>query len=371
MAMKRLALVVLLAACGNRRFDIGVNAGPGGADVGRMAASEVRMSGAAKDKRVDVKIAAMRATAQSAATPQMLAASLDTIIGDDHTAVVISRFLDQELMKVAQKMQKERIPFLATTPTPPGLVSGNGPGFALVPGYAKEAAFMVGEAKADDKVAIIYIDDFYGNTLRDELTKALQARGIKVADERKYEQSWDEPRMFALGVDLENVTHPTLVYFLGRAPSLELVWQKLIETGGKARVVGSDLVESPELYENPEARFTGLRYVRFFDTKSQAPRMKDLHDRYGMWIGRGEMTGEAVYVYDAMMMVGEALRSGARTHEELIKYFASLGKSRPPFNGVGGLISFGADGEVQRKFQMAEVHDREIVVVNDTTGSRE
>lgn len=356
-------LLLLVAACGNRQFDIGVNAGPGGADVARMASSEVRMSRPRIDKRVDVRIAAMRATARNEATPPMLAASLDSIIAEKHVGAVISRFLDQEVLALVPRMKSSGLPFLSTTPVPGGIVSGNGPGFSLVPGYHKQAAFLALQSTTSDKIAIVHIDDFYGNSLATELVKALKDRGQNVVEIKKYRQDWDEPRMVALGTILQKQIDPTLVYFIGRAPSLELVWQPFREAGGSSKVIGSDLVESTALYENQEAKFTGLRYVRFFDTKSQETRMKDLHDRYAMWIGRGEMTGEAVLVYDAMLMLGEALRSGARTHQDVVAYLTSLGKSRPPFKGVGGPISFGSDGEVDRKFELAEVHDRGIVVV--------
>jgi ABC-type branched-subunit amino acid transport system substrate-binding protein len=362
--MKYVALVMLLAACGNSKLNIGINAGPAGADVARMASSEVRQSRAAKGKRVDVRVAAMKPMVAGSATPQMLATSLDSMIDDEKIPVVISRFLDKETVDEAHRFISKGMPFLATTPVPDGILSAKGPGFGLVPGYGKQAAFLAAQAKSDDKVAVVYLDDLYGNTMLQALTDALKARGLTVAAARKYEQSWDEPRMVALGTDLQTTTNPTLVYFLGRAPSLELVWQPFRDNNKSIRVLGSDLIESPAIYDNPDGRFTGLRYVRFFDTKSKEARMKDLHDRYAVWIGRGEMTGEMVMIYDAMLMTGEALRSGARTRAEIQQYFASLGRTRPPFNGVGGLISFGDDGTVDRKFILAEVTDRGIIVAD-------
>ncbi|HUP87795.1 MAG TPA: ABC transporter substrate-binding protein, partial [Longimicrobiales bacterium] len=208
--MKRFALVLLLAACGNRKFDIGVNAGAGGADVARMAASEVRMSRPAKDRRVDVRIAAMRPTARNEATPKQLGASLDTIIGDKHVNAIISRFVDQEVLALVPKMKSSGMPFLSTTAVPPGVVSGNGPGFSLVPGYAKQAVFLAHQAAATDKVAIVHIDDYYGNTLMTELVKALKDRGINVVAIKKFQQSWDEPRMVALGSVLQKEIDPKL-----------------------------------------------------------------------------------------------------------------------------------------------------------------
>lgn len=362
-----LSLPLLSAGCGRQKLEIAVNAGPGGADVGRMAASEIRQSGAAKNRRVEVRIPLMKPIVLGTATPQMMHASLDSLADNDKVAVIVSRFLDQEILASAQTFKTKAVPFISTTPLPPGITSANGPGFSMVPSLAKQAAFMAEQANAADRIAIVHLEGAYGAGLTAALIEALRARGIATVEVKTYQQSWDEPRMVALGTGLEKTTNPTLVYFIGRAPSLELVWQPFREAAKEIRVVASDLVESTAIYENPTGIFTGLKYVRYFDPQAKQPRMVDLHDRYLLWIGRGEMNGEAVLVYDAMMLTGEALRSGARTRAEIRQYIGALGRSRPPFSGVGGMVSFDENGEVARKFELAEVTNRGVVTAGDTT----
>lgn len=364
--MKKLLLVLLLAACSNEKFEIGINAGPAGADVGHMAASEIRQSRPAKDRRIEVRIAAARAVALGTITGQMLGASLDSMAESERVGVVISRFGDHHTLEAARRFKAQGVPFLSLTPLPTGITSGNGPGFSMVPGYTKQGTFLAAQAKPNDRVAIIHIDDAYGAEMTKALVAALAARGLKPIEVKAYQQSWDEPRMVALGSELQKTKDPTLVYFLGRAPSLELVWQPFREVGSSVRVVGSDLVESTAVYANNEGRFTGLRYVRYLDPKSADKRIKDLNDRYWMWASRGEMTGEAVMVYDAAMIVREALAAGARTRPEMVQYFASLGRSRPPYNGVGGPVAFDATGEIDRKMELAEVTRTGILVAADS-----
>jgi ABC-type branched-subunit amino acid transport system substrate-binding protein len=361
---KQVRLVVaalLLSACGQGKLKAGLNVGLAGADVGNMAASEVRMSKAAKGKRFETRIAAQRALAKGTLTPQILRASVDSFVTDEKVAVVVSRFLQQEEIAAASNFKSQGLPFLSVTPLQDGIASANGPGFSLVPSLAKQAAFLASQAKADDRVAIVHIDNAYGVNLARAVSDALKARGITPVDIRQYEQNWDEPRVVALGAELERQKDPTLLLFLGRAPSLQLIWQPFRDAAKEIRVVGSDLVESTALYANPDGAFTGLLYVRYFNPQDPETRMHDLHERYAMWIGRGEMTGEAVLVYDAIGMIGEALRSGARTRKEIQQYLASLGRSRPPYKGVGGLTSFDESGEAKREFQLALVTNRGVV----------
>lgn len=356
-------LLLLLTACSDPKLKIGLNVGLAGADVGAMAASSIRMSKVAVDRRFDIRIAHQRATALGTITPKMMAAALDSLANDENVAVIISRFLTNEELEVARNYVGESVPFLSITPLPDGIVSPAGPGFSLVPSLDSQGRFLAEQAKAGDRIAIVHLNSSYGHTLAAALTAALNTRGMAPTSVRTYEQSWDEPRMVALGSELENQDDPTLLFFLGRAPSLELVWQPFREESKEITIIGSDLVESVALYANPEGRYTRLKYVRHFDPQSKDERMFDLHERYGMWIGRGEMTGEAVLVYDGMHLVAEAVRNGARTRDQFREYFASLGKDRPPFKGVGGLISFEQDGTVNRAFQLAEVTNAGIVAV--------
>jgi ABC-type branched-subunit amino acid transport system substrate-binding protein len=361
-----LIAVLIVTACDQQKFKIGINGGAAGADVARMAASEIRQSRPAVGRRVEIRAAAMKAVVRDSATPQMIALSLDSIADDKSVGVIISRFLDNDALEAARRLSAKQVPFIATTPLPAGIASRNGPGFSMVPGYNKQAQFLAGQAKAGDRVAIVYLNNFYGNTLNTALIDALRARGITPVDVRKYEQSWDEPRMVALGTELEKTRDPHLVFFLGRAPSLELVWQPFREAYKEIRVIGSDLVESTAIYNNPEGRFTGLLYVRHFDPKSEETRMKDLQFRYDMYASRGQMTGEMVMIYDAMHITAEALRSGARTQQEIRDYFTSLGRTRPAYNGVGGPVAFDDNGESDRKFRLAFVTRRGVVNAEDS-----
>lgn len=361
--VRMVALSLLAVGCSDPKLKVGLNVGLAGADVAAMAASSIRMSKVADDRRFDTRIAHQRATALGTITPKMMATALDSLADDEDVPVVISRFLTNEELQVARDYVKQGMPFLSITPLPDGIVSPAGPGFSLVPSLASQGRFLAEQAKPGDRIAIVHLNSAYGHTLAGALTANLKTRGLAPLSVRTYEQSWDEPRMVALGTELENKEDPTLLYFLGRAPSLELVWQPFREEAKEITIIGSDLVESVALYDNPEGRYTRLKYVRYFDPSSQDERMSDLNQRYGMWIGRGEMTGEAVLVYDGMQLVADAVRNGARTREQFREYFASLGKARPPFNGVGGLISFEQDGAVNRAFQLAEVTSSGIVAV--------
>lgn len=365
----RALALALAAGCGDPDLKAGINAGPAGAGVGQMAAREVRMAGAAKDRRFDVRIAAQTIIARGELTPEILGASLDSLAADEDVAVIVSRFLEKAELDAARRFNAAGQPYLSLSPLPRGIATANGPGFSLVPSLRAQAEFLAQHAQANDRITVVHLNNEYGRELAALLVAALRARGFTQVDVRHYEQSWDEPRVVALGTEIEAAS-PTVMFFLGRAPSLELVWQPFRNAAKPIRVFGSDLVESPALYANREGRFTGLKYVRYFDPKSRDPRMDDLNTRYWMWLSLGEMTNEAALVYDAMLLMGDALRAGARTDGEFISFFASLGKSRPAFDGVGGPIAFDENGDVQREFKLAEVTGRGVLSADSAAALR-
>ncbi|HET9439810.1 MAG TPA: ABC transporter substrate-binding protein [Longimicrobiales bacterium] len=370
MSRKYMLALIALTACADPKLEVGIYAGPHGATIAKMAASGIRQSQAAKDRRFDARPIAQAAVVRDSLTPEILTASLDSIAEDTLVVALISRFYMQSAVDAKNRLNSAGIPYLSLHPTAPDLTGGATWGFSLVPDYAKEAEFIAKNIGAGQRVAVVHIDDAYGRGIAAALVDALTRAGSPPTDVRRYEQSWDEPRMVALGHDARS-KQPDVMVFAGRSPSLSLVIQPFREAGEEIRIIGTDLVESFSVYNNTDGALIGVQFVRFLDPRSDNERMTDLNGRYILWIGSGQITGEGVLAYDGMHLIGDAVRSGARTRAQVRDYLKSLGRSRPPFSGVGGLIAFGEDGQVQRKMELVEVLLRGVdVVATDSATDR-
>lgn len=370
MLRKYTFLLLALTACGDPKIEVAVYSGMHGATIARMAASGVRQSQAAKDRRFDSRPLAQAAVVRDSLTPEMLAASIDSVAEDTLVVALASRFLMQSAIDETRKLNQVGMPYIALHPVPPELTGGSTWGFSLVPDVNKEAEFIARNVGAGKRVAVVHIDDAYGHSMAAALVAALTRAGSAPTDVRKYEQSWDEPRMIALGHDARSKS-PEVMVFAGRSPSLALVIQPFREAGEEIRVIGTDLVESSYVYNNFDGTLVGVQFVRFVDPLSQDERMKDLSGRYILWIGAGQIIGEGVLTYDAIHLIGEAVRAGARNRAQVRDYLKSLGRSRPPFSGVGGLIAFGEDGQVQRKMELVEVLARGVeLIATDSAADR-
>ena len=362
--LRKYTLLLLLAvtACGDPKLEVAVYAGTHGATIARMAASGVRQSQAARDRRFDSHPLAQAAVVRDSLTPELLRAAIDSVAQDTLVVALISRFYMQAAVDATRELNQAGMPYISLHPTAPELTGGDTWGFSLVPDYDKEADFIARQVGAGKRVAVLHIDDAYGNGMAAALVAALTRAGSPPTDLRKYDQSWDEPRMIALGHDTRS-KQPDVLVFAGRSPSLGLVIQPFREADETLRVIGTDLTESFSVYNNFDGSLLGVQFVRFLDPKSEDERMKDLSGRYILWIGAGQITGEGVLTYDAMHLIGDAVRAGARTRAQVRDYLRSLGRSRPPFSGVGGLIAFGDDGQVRRAMELVEVQERGVTVV--------
>lgn len=362
--------LAVLAACSDPKIEVGVHAGLHGATIARMAATGVRQSQAARDRRFDSRPIAQGAIVRDSLTPEILGAALDSIVDDTLLVALISRFYYTTAVEATKKFNQAGLPYIAVHPVPDSLVGGDTWGFSLVPGYRAQAEFIARNIGPRQRVAIIYLDDEYGRGMSQALIEALTAAGSPPTDVRRYLQSWDEPRMIALGHDTRSA-RPDVLVFVGRSPSLMLVIQPFREAGEEIRAIGTDLVESTLVYDNPEGILTGIQFVRFMNPRSEDERMKDLNGRYKLWVGFGDITTEGVLTYDAVHLIGDAVRAGARTRSEVREYLRSLGDTRPPFSGVGGLIAFGPDGHVERPMELVEVEAQGVrVVATDSAAGR-
>ena len=370
--LRKYVMLALLActACSDPKLEVAVYAGTHGATIARMAASGVRQSQAARDRRFDSRPLAQAAVVRDSLTPEMLRAAIDTVAQDTLVVALITRLYLQSAVDATRELNQVGMPYVSLHPTAPELTGGDTWGFSLAPDYHKQAEFIARHIGTGQRAAVVHINDAYGRGMASALVTALTRAGNPPTDVRKYEQSWDEPRMIALGHDTRS-KQPEVLVFAGRSPSLALVIQPFREANETIRVIGTDLVESNAVYNNFDGSLQGVQFVRFLDPKSEEERMKDLSGRYILWIGSGQITGEGVLTYDAMHLIGDAVRAGARTRAQVRDYLRSLGRSPPPFSGVGGLIAFGEDGQVQRAMELVEVEARGVrVVARDSAANR-
>lgn len=364
MLKRRLTFVLIagtLAACAEQPHRIGVWSGPTGANLAKMVESEINFNGGVVGRRLKVRVVDQRSVVMNELTPAILRASLDSIASDTSVAAVVTRMTDSITEQGAQLFERNRIPYLITTPVDDKYLETHPHAFLLVPTVQQQAEFLASQAEqepAPRRVAILNVREGHAEALAAEIGNALARRGIKPVFTTSFSQSTDELNLTAKARELASYD-PTILYFVGRSPSLLVVHPVIRNAIPAIRILASDLAESWHVYMNPQGIYTGVRLVRYMDPTSQDSLIRGLRDRLLVWIGRNELTNEATLTYDALRGLAEIMRTGATSRVAVLEYL----RNNPTVNGLGGAMEFTAQ-RVPREMHLAEVRRNSVVRVS-------
>lgn len=229
--------------------------------------------------------------------------------------------------------------------------------FHLLPSARDEAVLMAGQAEKlwhPTRVAIVHSADPYGVVLGGELKNALP-RGTPVVLDTAFQETPDTTVAAALERTV-SAANPDVLFWLGPPRVLAILLVRLRQHLPNVRIMGSDATEAKRIYDNEDGTFSGLVFVRAADPSVDTARYNNFQYRYSIWMG-GQGTSDAVLAYDVTAMLADAMRAGAVTRQQLRDYLFSLGRTRPPYNGVTGPIAFDSLGIIKRGLGLAEVRE--------------
>ncbi|HEX5004211.1 MAG TPA: ABC transporter substrate-binding protein [Gemmatimonadales bacterium] len=213
--------------------------------------------------------------------------------------------------------------------------------FPLAPSDSMEAAFL-GEAAVDglkaSRIAVYFVNTAYGSGIRGELRRWLGTRGMAPVDEVPY----------VIGADLATLvqaslrrTHPDLTVLVGRRIEVAQLAALIYEHDPSIRLLAADGAydQLAELIAAAGPAADSLYLTTFWVADTTVPVQRDFVRRYRNDTGRDPTAFEAMR-YDAIMVLAQAIREAGPDRAAIRDWLASLGGSRPPFQGVTGNVTF-------------------------------
>lgn len=207
---------------------------------------------------------------------------------------------------------------------------------------------------AGTRIAILFINDDYGQGLRRAVMERL--------DRTKYSVVFDQPHTDVErsdGVEQHSATirtttaglvaaRPEMILWLGRAATFRAYLPFVREALGAIPVLGGDALSSYNEEDLTTGLWAGVRYADYVDmTGTEA--LRDFSRRFFARHGVAARTAE-VLSYDAMALILAAVGDGARTGEDVRQWLQSLGRERPPWEGLSGPIAFTERGDLERPY---------------------
>lgn len=193
------------------------------------------------------------------------------------------------------------------------------------------------------RAAILYANEPYGRGLREGFGRAFVAGGGTLLEEYPYiEGQTRNFEAYLLGIQNRR---PNLVFVAGLDAGAGLIIQQARGLGITVPFMGGDgvlgLAGQGRVYEGT---YVGLLYHP--DASGTAGR--EFLDAY--LDAYGEPPDHfAALAYDAVMLVARAAREVGADRKRIRDYLEQVGREQEPFDGVGGVIAFDANGDPVRK----------------------
>jgi branched-chain amino acid transport system substrate-binding protein len=264
-------------------------------------------------------------------------------------AGIVGHAGSRETLLGAPVYNRAGIPNIVPTSTSRRLAEMGPWTFRLAPNDSVEgdalAAFAVDSLRART-ATIFYFSDEYGVGLRDGVLAGLTRRGARVLDQVSVGLGSCPPLAprddFAavVGASLRRAM-PEVVILAGRRVDGGCVMRIVDSANPAVPFLAGDGIEagSRQLREIAGVALGRLHSVVFWRADPADSATQEFRERFRRTVGRDPDDTDAM-IYDAFMLLGQAVREVGRDRAAIRQWLESLGQSRPPWHGLTGPVSF-------------------------------
>ncbi|MEP6622509.1 MAG: branched-chain amino acid ABC transporter substrate-binding protein [bacterium] len=347
-----LSIVALIGCSSPPPVTIGIVLNRDGERGALLAVDDVNAAGGIRGRRLELRI--MKGSSSTAARDALVAA--ESLALDPAILGVVGHTNSAASLAASQVYNEHHIVQIAPTTTAP-LYSSAGPySFRMVASDAHQGAFLARLVAADPahpRTAVLYVNDDYGRALHGTFAQNLSLSGATLVYEAPFEEG---VRFVDVATMAQAIAHtrPDLLVWLGRPNEFAALIPSLRALAPSIRVLASDGLSNPEIESHPAPAFLGVTYVRFRDLANSTPAIRLLDARFrDRW--HDAFTDQYCLAYDAVRLLAEATSAGGSDRAAVQRYLTSLGRTRPPFQGVLGKIAFDEHGDPNPAYFLAQV----------------
>lgn len=363
MSAGRLApLALLLAAlsgCERPRSEVlvGLAAHPSGVNGAALALEDLQAQG------LELQLRTASREHSGAVGPEAVALAESFVHAG--AVAVIGHSSSAASLSAAPILNRARVPLLLPNSTSP-LLSGVSPWvFRLCGNDNVQGQVLASYARRSGlgRAAILYVLDDYGKGLAAAFARSLEQQGGRVLLAAGYSSLTD--RIDAdLGGVLRRLKASGADVLLLAARTRDLMLLKggeLLREPGWPPLLGGDVAYVPLDAAGAGAPFEGMVVTTFVPPRSsEAQRFAERYrGRFGL-----EPDNSAYACYDALGLVGQAVRQEGPRPADIQRYLRRLGRDLPPYRGLGGPLRFDERGDARDAgFSLARVTAGALVPV--------
>lgn len=346
-----LAVALLGAACGSpeREALVGLAAHPGGHQGAALALEDLRARG--------IRIRLREASRGGSSTSGVAAVALAQAFDAAGVVAVVGHSVSGATLSAAHILNQRGIPMIIPNATSP-LLTGVGEWvFRLCATDRTQGELLAGHAfgRGYRRAGILYVLDDYGKGLAASFARSFAQRGGRVALAVGYSSIVDRPEEdLTPYLSALRRARPDVIFVAGRTRDLvQLKGGRLLAERSWPPVLGGDAAYAPLDLQGYDDIFEGMTVTAMAPPTS--PEAGRFAERYRKRFGAAA-DNPSYACYDAITLVGLAVRESGASREGVRRYLRRLGRDLPPFVGVTGAIRFGDDGDaMDARFTVARV----------------
>lgn len=197
------------------------------------------------------------------------------------------------------------------------------------------------------RAAIFYVPDEYGIGLGAGTAAAFRQRGVELLDRIPMRLTLDcvteagGPQFYDdLAAELALRGVPDVIVVAARTVEAGCLARALAPRFPRAVLIAGDGTYLEEIFfrrAGPAAQ--GVHLVTFWHPDLPDSASRHFARTFAARVGRGPRHGEAVF-FDATMLAAAAIREAGADRAAVRAWLLSLGRSRPPYQGITGPIEF-------------------------------
>jgi branched-chain amino acid transport system substrate-binding protein len=310
-------------------------------------------------------------TAPSVGPPGALVTAVDKAIrfsGDRGIVAVVGPGGSREALQTAPIYRDAELPNVVPTATSRLLRTTGAWTFRLAADDSAQGEFIGGfvAGRLGSRAALLfYIPDEYGLGLASGIGAALGRRGVRLLDSLPVRSG----QVCRSGANpYEDVVHaalragtPDAVVLATRSPESACLLRAIVARLPHARFVAGDgtLVDSAFIARSGRTA-DSLYVVTFWQPGPGDTASQSFAARFRNATGRPPRHDDAMF-YDAVMLLGRAIRAAGPRRVAIRRYLEELGRSHPPYPGITGPIAFRP--ESRRPLLMTRVSGHRLQVV--------
>ena len=272
-------------------------------------------------------------------------ANIDVIIDDAMSSITLS------MLPIATQ---KRILLLSTGATNPSL-SGSSPYFFRIWNSDLEEGIFAAKAYFNKlrfkKMAVVYVNNDYGNGLKDVFKNKFTSLGGEIAAEYSFDKDSKDFKSMLLKL---KQTDLQAIYLIGYSSQTGIIVKQIKELKINTHITGTVAMEDANFLKLAGKAAEGLIYVfpkpsTGIEAQSFQSQFKEMYDSSpGILCDVG---------YDAANLIIYAYRHGAKSADDIRKIFLGIKN----YKGASGEITFDKNGDVHKPMILKTVRDGKFV----------